>query len=151
LRWSRLGVGFSDPRPIAALKTKLKRKKGRKDEKKEEKTKKGSKESKERRKYEGVHDEVDPEELNGGQRGTVATHGADERNDDGANVDRDLELHELADVVKDAATPHDRLHNRAEVVVHDNDVGGLTGDLSTSDTHGLEKREVRMIKNDLSK
>lgn len=49
--------------------------------------------------------------------------------------DRDLELEELLDRVVDTTSPHDGRDDGSKVVVHDDDVGRLLGDLRSSDTH----------------
>jgi len=41
----------------------------------------------------------------------------------------------LADVVEHTAAPEDGFDDRREVVVQNDDVGGLTGDLSSGNTH----------------
>lgn len=87
---------------------------------------------------EGVHDDVDPEQLHGGKDGFFGGRGdgGDEGDDDGGDVDGDLELQELADGIVDSAAPDDGGNDRSEVVIHKNDVRSLFGDLSSGDTHG---------------
>ena len=87
---------------------------------------------------ESVHDQVDPQELHGGQDRLflVRGDGGDKGQDDGGNVDRELELQELSDRVVDTSTPLDGEGQRGERVVHDDNVGSLLGDLGTRDTHG---------------
>ena len=88
--------------------------------------------------------------MNGGQDGLLVVRGDGgyEGDDDRGDVGRDLELEEFSNGVVDAATPHDSLDDRSEVVVHENDVGSLLGDLSAGDTHrksdvgGLESGAV---------
>ena len=83
----------------------------------------------------------------GGQDGLFVV-GGDRRykgDDDRGDVGRDLELEEFANGVVDAATPHDSLDDRSEVVVDENDVRSLLGDLSTGDTlirNLVDKAEV---------
>ena len=87
---------------------------------------------------EGVHDQVDPEQLDGGQDRLflVGGNGGDKCKDDGGDVDGKLELQELSDGVVDTSTPLDGEDQRSERVVHNDNVGSLLGDLGTADTHG---------------
>jgi hypothetical protein len=52
---------------------------------------------------------------------------SDEGNNHGDHVDSELELQEFCDAVVHVAAPHDRLHDAAEVVVSQDDVGRLLG------------------------
>ena len=47
---------------------------------------------------------------------------SEEGDNDGDNVDGQLELKELCDAVVDIATPHHRLHDTGEVVISQDDV-----------------------------
>ena len=60
--------------------------------------------------------------------------GPGEGHDHGHHVDRQLELEELGDAVVDVPPPHHRLHDAAEVVVGEDDIGGLLGHVSAGDT-----------------
>ena len=70
---------------------------------------------------------------------------ADEGDDDGDHVDRQLKLEKLGDRVVDVSAPHDGLHDAAEVVVSQNDVGGLLSDVSAGDTLCHQKKELAMV------
>ncbi len=87
---------------------------------------------------ERVHDDVDPEQLYGGQHGLflVRSNRRYERNSDSGDVGRDLELQKFADCVVHAAAPHDSFDNRRKVVVHQDDVRRLFRNLRAGDTHG---------------
>lgn len=111
---------------------------------------------------EGVHDEVDPEKLNGGKNRLLIFRrdGGNVGDDDGGDVDGELELSkgesqwraksegapegahlkELLNRVVDAASPHDGRDDASEVVVHKNDIGSLLGDLGSSNTHSVRER-----------
>lgn len=84
---------------------------------------------------ERVHDEVDPKHLHGFERRVLDGAGADERDDDRDDVDSELELQELGDAVVDVAAPHHRLDDGREVVVREDDVGGLLGDVGSRNAH----------------
>ena len=83
-----------------------------------------------------VHD-VDPKRPNREEsRGLLGrSDGRYEGNDYGGGVCRDLELEELGNGVVDAPALHDSLDDRSNIVTHEDDVGGLLGDLGTSDAH----------------
>ncbi|KAJ9479954.1 hypothetical protein PHBOTO_003733 [Pseudozyma hubeiensis] len=74
--------------------------------------------------------------------------GSDKRDNDGRDVDRKLELQELAHRIVDTASPHDGADDRGKVVVHENDVRSFLGYFGTRDTHRetdvgrLERRTV---------
>ena len=76
---------------------------------------------------EGIHDQVDPEELDGVQRGLAEDDDAHEHDEDGAEVDGDLELQEAGHVVEDVSAPHDGSQRSLEVVVRQDDVSSLLG------------------------
>ena len=75
-------------------------------------------------------------------------NGRNDAENGGGNVGRELELKELGDGVVDVAAPLDGVHYGAEVVVGDDDVGGLLGHVRALDAHGeadvgaLERRTV---------
>lgn len=58
----------------------------------------------------------------------------DKRNNDGHNVDRELKLQKFGNTIVHVPAPHDSLHDTAEVVVGQDDVGSLLGDVGTGDT-----------------
>jgi hypothetical protein len=55
-------------------------------------------------------------------------------NNDGDNVDSELELEEFGDAVVDVSTPHDSFDNGAEVIVRQNDVRRFFCHICASDT-----------------
>jgi len=75
--------------------------------------------------------------LNGSQNRLllVRSDGGYKGDDDSGDVGRDLELQKLANGVVDTTTLHDSLHDRSEVVVHENNVRNFLGDLGTGDSH----------------
>lgn len=106
---------------------------------------------------ERVHDDVDPQQLHGGECRSlrIRRHSSDKSDNDGGDVDGDLELQELLDGVVDASAPHDGADDRGEVVVHEDDVRRFLRDFRSSNTHGepdvgLFEREgvVRSITSD---
>eukprot|EP01136_Pigoraptor_vietnamica_P010646 Opistho-1_new@48532 len=90
-----------------------------------------------------VHDEVDPQQLHGRQRRLLEHNRANERDDDGANVDGELELQELGDRVVHVAAPLDGRDDRVEVVVHEDDVGRVLGHRCARNAH--RKADVRAL------
>ena len=59
------------------------------------------------------------------QSQTLMGTSSEEGDDDGDNVDGQLELKELCDAVIDVTTPHHRFHDTRKVVVSQNDVRRL--------------------------
>jgi hypothetical protein len=90
-----------------------------------------------------VHDEVDPEHLDGGQRRLLDDHCAEEGHEDGHDVDRQLELQELADAVEDVAAVLDRSDDGAEVVVQQDDARRLLRHLRPRQPH--REPDVRLL------
>jgi len=84
---------------------------------------------------EGVHNEVHPEHLDGGEGGIGEQDGAREHDEHGSDVDGKLELQELLDVVEDVATVLNGGFDGAEVVVGEDDVGGVLGNIGSGDAH----------------
>ncbi len=78
----------------------------------------------------GIHDEVDPEELQHIEGRLARGDGRDEGHHQRHKVDGQLELQELSDVAKDRAAPQHRLDDGGEVVIQDDNVRGLLGHLS---------------------
>ena len=83
-----------------------------------------------------VHDEVDPEHLYGSQRSVVEDQRAREDNEEGNDVDRHLELKELADVVEGRSAILHSTQDAAEVIVEKLDIGRLFGNISAGNAHG---------------
>lgn len=70
----------------------------------------------------------------------LRTYGDDASASEGDNhsnhIDSELKLQELCNRIVDVAAPHDSLDNAAEVVIGEDDVRGLLGNVSTRQTHG---------------
>eukprot|EP00960_Hanusia_phi_P077474 768698-Hanusia_phi.AAC.5 len=92
---------------------------------------------------EGVHDEVDPQQLDDCDRALRQNCRSHRREDAGDDVDGELELEELADVVIDAAAPLHRRHDGLEVVVEDHNVCCLLRHLRPVDEH--REPDVRLL------
>ena len=60
---------------------------------------------------EGVHDEVDPEQLDSLQRSALCNGSTHNDNYESHHVDGKLELKETLDVIEDVPTPHAGLHD----------------------------------------
>lgn len=84
---------------------------------------------------EGVHDEVDPEELNCSQRRLLQDNGANESHEKGNHVDSKLENQELSNTVKDVTTVLHSSNNGTEVVVKQDYARSLFSDLMSSNSH----------------
>lgn len=98
---------------------------------------------------ESIHDEVEPEKLNGLERREVlrVDQRAEKRDEARNGVDGQLELQELLDVVADISAPDDGLDDASKVVVEKDDVGRALGDVGSrihGETHvgGFEGRGV---------
>jgi len=85
---------------------------------------------------EGIHDQVDPEHLNGSQWGLSKDGRSKEDNEHSNNVDGKLELKELSNVIIDVSSEFKSNNNGGEVIIQKNDITGTLGDISTGDTHG---------------
>mmetsp|Transcript_11063 Transcript_11063/g.26857 ORF Transcript_11063/g.26857 Transcript_11063/m.26857 type:complete len:727 (-) Transcript_11063:1527-3707(-) len=92
---------------------------------------------------EGVHDEVNPQHLDGGERRLGEDCRPHTCHHDRRDVHRELELEEAADVVVHAAPPHDCLDDRDEVVVHDDNVGGVLRHVRALEPH--REPHVRLL------
>ena len=75
------------------------------------------------------------------QRRILDDAGSDERDDDGDDVHGELELEELGNAVVHIPAPHDGLHDTAEVVVGEDNVGSLLGHIGTSNTLEVKRTE----------
>mmetsp|Transcript_8941 Transcript_8941/g.29391 ORF Transcript_8941/g.29391 Transcript_8941/m.29391 type:complete len:654 (-) Transcript_8941:1542-3503(-) len=114
----------------------------------------------ERERRHGVHDEVDPQELQDIERGPgavreAADDGGHEGDSERDEVDGDLELQKLADVVENGAAPEHGADDGGEAVVEDDDVGRLLGHLCAGEAHreadvrfGEGRRVVRAVAGD---
>ena len=71
---------------------------------------------------EAVHDEVNEEKVRHAQRLNDAKEGRNGTHDNRCNVDDELEAAEFQDVVVDCTPVEDRVLDRAEIVVEDDDV-----------------------------
>eukprot|EP00162_Nutomonas_longa_P014766 comp22094_c0_seq1/m.51290 comp22094_c0_seq1/g.51290 ORF comp22094_c0_seq1/g.51290 comp22094_c0_seq1/m.51290 type:complete len:435 (-) comp22094_c0_seq1:846-2150(-) len=83
----------------------------------------------------GVHDEIDPQHLHGCQRSVVGGASANKHKQQRNQVDGELELEELAHTVVHGAAPHHGLDNRRKVVVQNDDIGRILGNLGASNAH----------------
>ena len=75
---------------------------------------------------EAVHDKVDKEQMRHAQRFHDAEKWRKCTDDDGGDVDDELKTAELQDVVVDRASIEDRILDRAEIIVEDDDVARIT-------------------------
>lgn len=82
-----------------------------------------------------IHDQVDPEHLNGSQRRLLEDDSASEGHHYGHTVDGQLELKELSDAVENVTAVLDSCDDGAEVVIQKNDASRLLGNLGTSNAH----------------
>ena len=76
---------------------------------------------------ESVHDEVDPENLRHGQWQFGAHQRTGQHEQQGRQVDDELEIEKPLDVLVEGASPHDGIDNGAEGVVEQRHVAGLLG------------------------
>jgi len=79
---------------------------------------------------EGVHDKVDPQEVENGERRSAIEKGSNDREDAASDVDSHLELQELLHIVIDVSAPADGDHGGAEVVVQNDHVSLVLGQLA---------------------
>lgn len=85
---------------------------------------------------EGIHDQVNPEHLNGSQWGFSEDGRSEEDNEHSNNVDGKLELKELSDVIIDVSSELKSNNDGGEVVIQKNDITSTLGDISSGNTHG---------------
>lgn len=95
-----------------------------------------------------VHDEVCPEHLDDVERGMAHGGSAQNGNEDNGDVDGQLELQELPNIIEDRPAPFERLVDRYEVVVEDDQVRVLFRNVTAaahakSDVSILEGLSVR--------
>jgi len=83
-----------------------------------------------------VHDQVDPEHLDGRQSFVSEEQSTDKHDEHGSAVHCQLELKELSDIVIDVASVFDGDDDRAEVVVGEDDGGSVSADVSAGNAHG---------------
>ena len=83
-----------------------------------------------------VHDDVDPEQIQGGERRFQAHEDGREHDDDGREVDGELEGDEPLEVFVDVAAPFDGAGDGGKRVVQKDDVAGFLGDFGAGDAHG---------------
>ena len=81
-----------------------------------------------------VHDEVQPKHLDDVEWQVTKSQSTEEANEHEHTIDCKLELDELAHIVEHGASPFDGLLNRYEVVIHNNQVGVVFGNI-TSTSH----------------
>ena len=70
------------------------------------------------------------------ERTVLDRTGTSKCHNNGHNIDRQLKLEELGDGIINISSPHDGLDDAGEVVVGENDVAGLLGNVSPGDSHG---------------
>ncbi len=72
----------------------------------------------------GVHDEINPQQLDSTESGGFVTgcESGDKCDSDGSNIDRKLELKEFFHGIIDASAPHDGTDNGSEIVIHKNNI-----------------------------
>mmetsp|Transcript_31736 Transcript_31736/g.68022 ORF Transcript_31736/g.68022 Transcript_31736/m.68022 type:complete len:212 (+) Transcript_31736:405-1040(+) len=83
----------------------------------------------------GVHDEVQPQQVQNCQGAHLPNNGAKDIEGKDGDVHCELELQELLNGVEDVPTPFGCHHDGSEVVVQQDDVCCVLGDLSTGDAH----------------
>jgi hypothetical protein len=69
-----------------------------------------------------VHDQVDPKELNSLKWRLPHDNGSDEGNDQGNNIDCQLELKESSNVVINISSPLAGCNNGSKVIILNNDI-----------------------------
>ncbi len=70
---------------------------------------------------------------------------ADKGDNDSDNIHRQLELEELGDTVVHVASPHNSLHDAGEVVIGQDNIGGLFGHVSAGDTLDKDQMIITLI------
>lgn len=83
----------------------------------------------------GVHDEVDPKELDGVERGLLHDASTDKGDGEGNEVHTQLELEETLDVIVNVTSPLGGLHDSSEVIVLDEDIRSFLAGIGTSNSH----------------
>mmetsp|Transcript_23372 Transcript_23372/g.54621 ORF Transcript_23372/g.54621 Transcript_23372/m.54621 type:complete len:201 (+) Transcript_23372:1136-1738(+) len=83
--------------------------------------------SRQRQRRERVHDEINPQQVDGLERRLLQHAGAQHSDHNRRKIHCQLEHKELADVIVDRASPHHCFDDRAEVVVHQDDIRSLLG------------------------
>ena len=82
-----------------------------------------------------IHNEVNPEHLDGSERWILEDHGTSEDNDQGGNIDCELELEELPDVIEDVPSILDSNLNRAEVIIGEDNISCALSYIGASNSH----------------
>jgi len=85
---------------------------------------------------EGIHDQVDPEHLDGSKRRILKDDGSEENDEHGDDVNRELELQEFSYVIIDVSSVFQSNDNGAEVIIEKDNITSVLSNISTSDTHG---------------
>lgn len=78
---------------------------------------------------EGVHDQVNPQELDSCEWTLLEGKGSNEAGEKSDDIYRKLELQESSDIVIYISTPTASLYDRSKVIILDNDIGGSMSDL----------------------
>ena len=84
---------------------------------------------------EGVHDQVDPKHLHGGERGVLENCRPKESHEERHHIDSQLELQEFPHTVEDVPPVLDSSDDGTEVVVEQDDACCLLGHLRACDSH----------------
>mmetsp|Transcript_96915 Transcript_96915/g.313229 ORF Transcript_96915/g.313229 Transcript_96915/m.313229 type:complete len:474 (-) Transcript_96915:768-2189(-) len=90
-----------------------------------------------------VHDEVQPQQVQDRQGALDVDDGADHVQRQDRDVDSQLELQEFLDGVEHVAAPLGRNDNAGKVVIEQNDVRSILGDLRACDSH--REAHVRIL------
>mmetsp|Transcript_13482 Transcript_13482/g.38861 ORF Transcript_13482/g.38861 Transcript_13482/m.38861 type:complete len:210 (+) Transcript_13482:484-1113(+) len=83
-----------------------------------------------------IHDQIQPQEVQHRQGGLFVGHGADDVDGEDRTIHGELELQEFLNAVEDVPPPLRRHNDTGEVVVEQDDVRGVLGDLRACDPHG---------------
>ena len=84
----------------------------------------------------GVHDEVEPQHLDRGERRLSHEKSADARGRHRGDVHRELKLQKFLNALVHVTAPSHGGHSRAEVIVQQENVAGVLGDGGTGEEGG---------------
>ena len=85
---------------------------------------------------EGIHDQVNPEHLDGSKWGILEDDRSEENDEHGDDVNGELELQEFSYVVIDVSTVFQSNDDGTEVVIEKNNIASILGNIGTGDSHG---------------
>lgn len=80
---------------------------------------------------ENVHDQIGPEHLDYIQRSETEGHTSQNGDEAEYDIDSQLELDELAHIFKDCSSPFDRLVDGNKIVVKNDEVGVVLGNIAS--------------------